>query len=186
MVINYLGARRNGAGYEMPNPAIDGWMGADDLEWLYQTSKRFNKVVEVGCWFGRSTHALLSGCPGIVFAVDHFKGSPSEIDVAHAYAKTGNVKARFLKNVGHFKNLITLNMHSFDASTLFGKNEVDMVFIDGDHDFEPVRRDITAWIHKARYLLCGHDSGYKSVKRALGHLGLTYRQATPDIWEIRL
>jgi predicted O-methyltransferase YrrM len=170
----------------MPNPAIDGWMGADDLEWLHQTSKQFNIIVEVGCWFGRSTHALLSGCPGTVYAVDHFEGSPSEINEAHAYAKNGDVKKKFFDNVGHFRNLVVFNMQSKMAARMFAKNEVDMVFIDADHDFEPVRADIVSWMPKTKYLLCGHDSGYKSVKRALAYLGLTYQQATPDIWEIRL
>jgi len=54
---------------------IDGAMGREDLEWLHDTAKRMASVVEVGCWKGRSTYALLAGCLGPVYAVDHWEGA---------------------------------------------------------------------------------------------------------------
>ena len=38
--------------------------------------------------------------------------------------------------------------------------EVDMVFFDGDHEYEAVIADIETWLPKARKLLCGHDYGH--------------------------
>ena len=167
-------------------PQITGWMGGEDLRWLFETAKSMQTIVEVGCWFGKSTHALLSGCPGTVYAVDHFKGSPSEIDVAHKFAKTGDVKAVFLENCGHFKNIMVREGDSVEVSKGFRSKEIDMVFIDGDHDYDPFKADVTAWLPKAKKIICGHDSGYPGIIKALADLGLKPTEATGDIWEVTI
>jgi predicted O-methyltransferase YrrM len=138
-------------------PDIQGWMSEDELQWLYEQAQRFTRIVEIGCWKGRSTHALLSGCKGTVFAIDHFKGNPSEIETAHSEAKTVDIHQEFLKNVGHFKNLITLKMDSLDAVKMFKDKSVDMVFIDGEHTVQAFFDDYSLWRPKCKTLFCGHD-----------------------------
>lgn len=134
---------------------IDGWMFPEELAWLYETAHRMRSIVEIGCWKGRSTHALLSGCPGLVYAVDHFKGTEGE--PAHAEALTGHVRQDFMVNVGGFANLRMIERDSIAAAGSFDHDELDMVFIDGAHDYESVMGDLKAWENKARVMIAGHD-----------------------------
>jgi predicted O-methyltransferase YrrM len=141
-----------------------------------------SSVLEVGCWKGRSTHALLSGCKGPVYAVDHWLGSPTEREAAHAEAATKDVYAEFLTNVGCFPNLHVLRNSSVEAFACFDGGAFDMVFIDGDHSVEGCLADIKAWLPKATKLLCGHDRNQEGVPQALKESGLQWKPGPGSIW----
>jgi hypothetical protein len=134
--------------------AILGWMDPAELEWLYEVAKRMGSIVELGCHRGRSTYVLCAGCPGRVYAVDcHWCGTmyPFEGEAQHT-------RSEFDKNVGHFPNLVALEMNFVDAAVSdIIPPEVDMVFIDGDHAYESVLLDIETWEPRARKMVCGHD-----------------------------
>lgn len=159
-------------------------MANDELEWLYQTASRMSSIIEVGCWRGKSTHALLSGCLGPVYAVDHWKGSPDEIGDNHADALHMDVFAQFMKNVGHFPNLKPVQMDSIRASRVL--EPADMVFIDAQHSEQALIADYAAWLPKARHLICGHDYAMQGVKAGLIRLGLESILDHPagSIWAI--
>lgn len=153
--------------YIMPEPQIDGWMSPEELQWIFSKARQMDSVVEVGCWKGRSTHALLSsGCP-IVYAVDHFKGSTTERDGAHSEAKRLDVGGIFICNVGRFENLYLMEMDSVQAAAQFEPLSVDMVWIDGGHDYASIWADLNAWWPKCRKLICGHDANQEGVPQAL-------------------
>jgi len=148
---------------------IVGWIRPIELKWLYNTAKGMSSVVEVGSWKGRSTDALLAGCDGTVWAVDHFKGSKTERDDFHKEATEKDISKIFLENVGHHKNLRLLKMDSLDAAKRFKDKSVDMVFIDGGHEYEEIKADIEAWLPKVKKLICGHDYG-GGIERAANEL----------------
>lgn len=145
---------------------IAGWTTPNELAWLYFVAQEMDSIVEIGCWMGRSTDALLAGCKGTVWAVDHFKGSKTEREAGHQRAKREDIGKIFLKNVGYHKNLKLLKMDSLEAVKRFEDKSIDMVFIDGGHTYEEVKTDIKAWLPKAKNLICGHDyTG--DIKRAV-------------------
>ena len=148
------------------SPDIQGWMSNAELEWLYRTAQNMETIVEIGSWKGRSTHALLSGCKGTVYAVDHFKGSNGEA-VEHLEAQQHDIYDIFLGNVGHFKNLKTLKMSSEQAAKKFKDKSVDMVFIDGEHTYEGVKKDIGMWLPKAKKIISGHDYYWPKIFMAV-------------------
>ena len=170
--------------YFQPDPQIDGWMNPLELQWLYEQAQRMQSIVEVGSWKGRSTHALLSGCKGLVYAVDHFRGSESQIETVHKEAKTTDIYAQFIQNVGHFKNLYVLKKESIEASTLFSPHSIDMVFIDGDHEREAFQADLEAWGPIAKVLLCGHDRDEEGVPLVLRESGLAIQDGEVSIWYV--
>jgi len=174
--------------YTQPNQNIEGWMSQEELEWLYQKAKAMKKIVEVGSWMGRSTHALLSGCPGKVYAVDHFKGSPSENKKggAHARAIKEDIHALFQKNVGHFENLVVMKMESKVAAEFFKEKEADMVFLDPDHEYPAIKEIMETWLPKCRKLFCGHDITQAGTPRAFEELGLKPEKVVGNIWMIEL
>ncbi len=170
-----------------PDPGIDGWMGTEELQWLFDTSHEMTSIVEVGSWMGKSTHALLSGCKsGPVFAVDHFMGSASELEGAHGIAKNIDIYSVFKRQVGRFGNLVVLKMASLDAAQYFRDRSVDMVFIDADHEYPAVKEDIEAWRPKARKLLCGHDCEQGGTPRAFTEIGITPIIGPKSIWRVSL
>jgi len=158
---------------------IKGWMTLAELQWLYHRAKRYKSVAEIGCWKGRSTHALASGCPGTVFAIDHFQGSPSERESTHA---TEDIRAEFERNMGSFGNVILRPVACEAATDNIPDKSVDMVFIDGDHSFNGVVSAIKAWAPKVRRVLCGHDRDQEGVPFALQALKIPVTQHADSIW----
>lgn len=145
---------------------IDGFMGNDEMHWLYMQAYTMRSIVEIGSWMGRSTFVLCSGCKGTVYSVDHFKGSAEHQE----QIKEGNldVFGTFMKNVGHFQNLVVMKMSSKEAAVHDRiPPKVDMVFLDGAHDLASVKEDIELWYPRAEKLFCGHDMSEDGVPEAL-------------------
>ena len=149
--------------------SVEGFMQWHELYWLADKASTRNTVLELGSWKGRSTKALALVCPGTVYAVDHWKGSESEIKTNHSEARNmgpdrffeifkANLKGEIQKN-----KVIPIRAESQEAVNILGRERgfrwVDMLFIDGDHMYESVKRDIQLWKHFVvpGGLLCGHD-----------------------------
>lgn len=145
---------------------IQGWMAVGELEWLYQQAEKMVNIAEIGCWKGRSTHALLSGCKGTVYAVDTWKGSSNEIGSAHREATERDIYVDFMNNLKDFPNLRPMRMPSVEAAKHFPAKSIDMVFIDGCHLYDEVLADLHAWLPKTRRLICGHDASQDGVPAA--------------------
>ncbi len=164
-------------------PPIPGFMWDGELDWLYEKATQMESIVEIGSWLGRSTYALLSGCKGLVYSVDHFKGSNSRYQKLCSVADKLDIESMFLTNVGHFPNLQLKKMDSIEASKTFEPESIDMVFIDGDHNYDQVKGDIEAWRPICKKLLCGHDLWEGGVFEALQHLRIPYKAVpTSSLW----
>lgn len=50
-----------------------------------------------------------------------------------------------------------LQMLSEEAAPLIEERSLDFVYIDANHSYEFVKKDIEVWLPKTRKLLCGHD-----------------------------
>jgi len=142
---------------ELNQDGIPGWMNKIELDWLAEKAKSMESIVEIGSWKGRSTKVLLQNCPGTVYSVDHFKGSPrSTEELAAAHGKDG-IYREFMKNVGHFPNLRVMKMDSLEAAKSLDGQKFDMIFVDGDHNFNPFMEDLKVWLPKCKKLIAGHD-----------------------------
>ena len=62
------------------------------------------------------------------------------------------------------------------ASTRFKDGELDMVFIDGAHDYDSVFADLITWEPKVKEggIFAGHDIDAPGVQRALKAMGWEY------------
>ena len=158
---------------------IEGWTTELELEWLENRAKEMTSIVEIGCWKGRSAKALLEGCRGKVWCVDHFKGSPDAQFSTRDRAEKEKIYERFVENVGQYPNLEIMKMSSRDAAEMYN-TDADMVFIDGDHSYETVKKDIELWLPKCKRLICGHDYNevWKAVHDVLGKITGIYE----SIW----
>lgn len=151
--------------------AIGGYMSEQELVWL-ATQARFHKViVEFGCFHGRSTRALADNNEGTIWAVDPWNGEYNYEDGSPVNMNT-YVMPYFIHNLhdhivaGH---VVPVRKFSYQFSL---PDKVDMVFIDGDHRYNTVVKDIKKAYELLREggLICGHDYGFEGwpgVKQAV-------------------
>ena len=163
---------------------IPGWF---DFEDVYVDAVRAvpagGEMVEIGCWYGRSTAFLAqeiqrSGKRIKLFAVDTWRCTPGDDPVAkEIYPKFseecgGDMFPKFMRNMeelGLHRIVFPLMMPSVHAARLFPSNSLDFVFIDGAHDYENVRTDIAVWKRRIRQggVIAGHDLDFPGVSRAV-------------------
>jgi predicted O-methyltransferase YrrM len=148
---------------------VEGFMQPIELHWLAMQASACNTILEIGSWKGRSTKAMALVCPGTVYAVDHWDGSKSELATTHSEVLKLGVDGLFnifkanLSEEIKTNKVIPIREDSQAAAIRLrgekGLRWIDMVFIDGEHTYEAVKKDILSWTpHVAPGgLLCGHD-----------------------------
>ena len=161
-------------GHPTPGMHIWGWMGPAGLDWLGAQAAQMQSVVEVGSLRGRSAFALLTACQGPVYCIDPW---PRDSDYES-----------FMRECGHFPNLVAIRQRSPEAAAWVP--DVDMAFLDGDHEYEAVAADIAAWLPKTRKLLCGHDYNspeFPGVAKAVDEVfGDRLTFGVGSIWTVRV
>lgn len=162
---------------------IPGWFTRADAEVYEEIVKALpdgSCVVEVGCWMGRSLSALDSICKRrgkvlSVVAVDTFKGTTSgecaEIQRPILKKCGGSTLEIFKENAKNF-GFRPMTICSPEAASAFLLESLDAVFIDADHSYEAVRRDLEVWMDRLKPggIIAGHDIDRESVQRAVREL----------------
>lgn len=153
---------------------IPGWMSERELLWLAYHAADFEKIVEFGCFHGRSTRALGDNVKdgGTVWGVDPWNGNyPDEtgrvLDSVDTYVYP--YFRRNLDDLIRVGRVVPVRGFSYSFSLPF---LVDMVFLDGDHRYDTVLRDLNKARELVRHggLICGHDYGHDmwpGVKKAV-------------------
>lgn len=153
---------------------IPGWFDFEaTYDFLVDTIPDGGTFVECGAWMGRSSSYLcdIGNRKGInIFIVDTWKGSDSEIHNQHKIATEIDLYEVFNENmVG--RSYTAFKEDSVIASKRFDDDSLDVVFIDMDHTYESVCKDIDAWLPKVKNdgYLAGHDymDMWPTVKRAV-------------------
>lgn len=178
--------------------AIDGWMFEPELAWLAETARTHEAIIELGSWKGRSTKALGMATPGVVYAVDHWLGSEPERSGPHKEAADLGPDAFF----GIFKRnldpeiragkVIPIRCESQQAIPLLetllrGRGgKADMVFIDAEHSYQSVARDVRNYTPLVRSggIISGHDysTAFPDVMRAVHEHVPGWRMGGGSIW----
>jgi hypothetical protein len=145
-----------------------GWMTEPELRWLAFEASRHKVVVEIGSYMGRSGRCLGDNAAGVVYCVDHWEGPP-EINPPPHPKET--LYPTFLENLKDLvgRKVFPVKKASLDAAANWDKMgfpRPDMVFIDGSHDYENVRKDVEAWskLLVQGGLLSGHDSHWLGIQ----------------------
>ena len=157
---------------------IEGWF---NYERVYEDFSNFLRdddiFVEIGVWKGASICFLgerlrAKNKKPKIFAVDTFKGSSNEkIHTEKIKEAGGSNLPIFNENLKDLKleYLITpIEKTSIEASQLFDDNSLAGVFIDANHTYEEVKKDLGAWYPKIKKggWITGHDY-INGVKKAV-------------------
>lgn len=119
--------------------------------------------VEIGTWKGKSAvymaESIKQSRKKIKFyTIDTFKdfaGYNEDKDV-----KAGTVFQLYLKNIESVKDYVeTLVGDSKDLYNNFQDETIDFLFLDGDHTYKGVKKDLELWFSKVkkRGIIAGHD-----------------------------
>lgn len=169
--------------------AIPGWMSLSELTWLASRASECSKIVEFGCFHGRSTRAMADNTSGTIWAVDPWSGDyPTESGEILKQVNTF-VMPEFLDNLKEHvesKRVLPIRQYSTTFNLPF---QVDMVFLDGDHRYATVVKDIEKSVSlvKEGGIISGHDYGHPlwtGVKKAVDEL-LGPVKVVDTIWWMR-
>jgi predicted O-methyltransferase YrrM len=147
----------------LPYASIDGWLSVDEAIALFELARGLPApdalVVEIGCWQGKSSICLARGLAdrpaARLVCIDPFDAS-GDAESADGYADRarglGPLRQAFEQNladagVRHVVDVRPGLSHRLAAGFERG---IDLLFLDGDHSPEAVRRDFLDWAPKVR------------------------------------
>ncbi len=150
-------------------PDPHGWFSDKRANALTKLIKKHNvkTVLEIGAWFGQSTRFFAKHA--YVVTVDTWLGSPKHWREDYILPKLPSLYETFLVNCWEDRKRIwPLRMNSRAALRYLTilKISFDLVFIDGDHEYETVKADILD-SQKLAPVVCGDDYQNKGVGMAV-------------------
>ena len=157
---------------DMPDvEGILGWLTFDEVRVLqsivFFVSGLPGVLVEIGSYCGRSTvaigYTLSKGCCGVLYAVDPHDGNVDIYGVDSYTALISNIEKFELKE---YVRVVRMKSEEYCQHML---HPVKMLFIDGNHDYEAVKRDWDMWKGKIvkRGMVLFHDSFEDGVNKVI-------------------
>lgn len=146
------------------------------------------KLAELGCFQGRNSVAIAAVLPpnSVLYCIDDFQASKA----AKKFNLEGsNLLDVFTKNLERFgvrNKILILNMGAIQAAEKFESESLDLIFIEGERDYDSVKSDLLNWYPKLKpngFLFCeGYAAEWPGVMRAIKIVGLEGRAMTGSLW----
>src|SRR5262245_63484390 len=126
---------------------VEGWFGRYEGRLLYELASRADPagcIVEIGSWHGKSTIWLASGArAGLgaqVVAIDPHAGTHLRADGE----TTEHVMRANLARAG-LEESVEIVVDTSEHAVAGWSRPVSLLWIDGDHEYESVKRDLEQW-----------------------------------------
>jgi len=151
-------------------------------------------VAEIGVADGATTCFAIKPVylnNGKYIAIDWFKGTVhpgwKSFNHLHSYRPDNDFYELFISNMketGCFDCLETINKKSEDACSDIEDESLDICFIDADHSYNGVSRDIELYLPKVKRggILCGHD--YDDVNHTIADKVYTEEELAKDTTDV--
>lgn len=140
---------------------IDGWFDYPNaFQFLVNTIPDGGTFVECGAWLGKSSAYLCDIAQDRIniFVIDSWQGSANEVATNHKLAQETDIYKIFLNNMGERK-FTPIRKLSHEAASDFENESCDVIYIDMEHTYDAVCKDIDMWLPKVKVggYLAGHD-----------------------------
>ncbi len=174
------------------NLNTDWWFNYQDFYKMI-ANKNYDVLVEVGVWKGHSISFLANqmkelGYDCDIYGVDlwdetyKWEGNDQlRSQVPYLYDIYNEIK----KQNGVYDMITDLKGMSWDMSNNFEDGTVDFVFIDADHEYDSVVKDIKSWLPKMKKggIISGHDYDNPcGVKEAVNDLIEDFKISSDGVW----
>lgn len=162
-----------------PNNSVAGL-----LDMIVDIVKPNFKIVEIGSFSGVSSECLANACD-LLYCVDIWNSDPNYFEIDGA--KIDKAFGMFNEMKKDYPNIIQKVIGSLEAVEQFENESIDMVYIDGRHDYESVIADIKAWLPKVKKggYVTGHDidlDGERVLKAVTEMFGSDYKTYSDTSW----
>ena len=144
----------------------------EGLESLMKYVNPGSTFLEIGSYAGQSAEIFLkSEKVETLFCVDAWTNGYDDKDGASS-SDMILVEKAFDSRMEPFDNMTKIKGWSYDVVSQFDDESLDVVYIDGTHTYDGVKRDIELYLPKVKKegLICGHDyntSPWEEVTEAI-------------------
>jgi len=157
-------------------------------------------IVEIGCYVGAISNQFVGGNRK-VFCIDPWQAENvyREDDIQYGLIKDaeenrggmGQIFATFMQNCGEdlFKNIFPIRAFSAQIAPYFNL-PIDLLYIDGNHEYESVVEDIRLWAPKVKKggLIAGDDysPGFPGVIQAVKEAFPSHNVVMGNQWYVQI
>jgi len=158
------------------------WFGSYGIVTHLAQIAHAQNIVEIGVAYGYHADFICTNLPSIKYTgVDPYLAGYDAEDIfcndvqklfqeAQPQIAMDRLYSAVSSNLKKFEGRASLiREKSWLAAQHFQDRSLDIVYIDGDHTYEAVVKDLAAWHPKIKKggILCGDDIGWSGVKRAV-------------------
>lgn len=133
--------------------SVDGWLADSEANLLYDLAAQCRGrgvIVEIGSWQGKSTVMMgggsMAGAKVKIHAIDPHTGSPEH---GQMFGKVWTFD-RFQENIkkAGVDSLVVPIIKFSDAAVDDVQEPIELIFVDGAHEYEAVKSDFEKWFPK--------------------------------------
>jgi predicted O-methyltransferase YrrM len=170
---------------------VEGWLTDDEAGALYRVARACPApalAVEIGSWYGKSSLMIAGGIRaaggGRLYAIDPFVGAEGHCAAKGPSEKVHGYLAQFMNNIAAAeleRYVSPLRGYSHEILAHWAA-PIDMLFIDGEHEYEQVKRDFETWAPFVR--IQGYVAFHDTYAIFPGPTRLVEEQVKPPHWEV--
>lgn len=155
---------------------IHGWLDNNEMAVLHDLARAIphgGLIVEIGTYRGRSTVILASAAQlvaGRVITIDPYNTVMREgVNETPVTTDDRDFMLSYLELYGVANAVTSVVSTSADAARQWDGRPIDLLWVDGSHDYEDVSADLRLWSPHVRGYIAMHDTSgsWAGVSRAL-------------------
>jgi len=177
---------QEGAYLTSPGNIRNRWESISDFIKMFN----FSRGAELGVSEGLNFKNLLILNPQLkLYGIDSFESEGNVLEKYDEGIYEGRTQEKAIQNAkqieSEFPNRARMIFkRTEDACKEIPNNHLDFVFIDADHTYEGVKKDIEMWEPKVHEngLIMGHDLNWGSVAKAVGEKFVNFWITSDNVW----